>query len=229
MNESSLVVFLGPMGAGKTTQMRLFTSDLKKKGSKVKVTHIKSGIVGSLLSSFLMRVLSGDIPDKAPIMVLISEKPFFRRVFKLWALLDLFSCSYKFILDVYLPIKFGYVVLAEDYLQSIISDNIYYARLLKLPVRKFSFEWGFISRLLYLVNPMYTIFLDAPTNTLKSRHLQRGDQYEDLAYVYNQQQVLMQISQSYSSPLLFFYVNTDKSDVKVTYKKIVDCLSTCDA
>ena len=210
------------MGSGKSTQMKLLKSEFRKKGLKFKVSNIKSGIFSSFLASFLVRILVGKRRDKAPIMVLITEKPFFRKLFKLWLILDMFVCAYKFVLGVYIPLKIGYKVLAEDYLQSVIADHIYYGKLLNISIKRLRFVFRFLLRLLYLSKSNCTIFLDADLNTLKFRHLQRGDLYEDLNYVYNQQSVLKYLSKIYQ-PLngFFVYINTNKNDVKMTHNQIL--------
>jgi len=211
------------MGAGKSTQIKLIKSNLKKRGLKIKSTHVKTGIIGTPIASFLARILVGKRRDKAPIMILITEKKlFFRRIFVLWTILDLFSCVCKYIVGVCLPIKMGYIILAEDYLPSVLLDYIYFTKLMNISFEKLKFFFKFILRLLYLTYPMHIVFLDADVNALQMRHAQRGDQYEDITYVHIQKSLLKFFSQELTPKNMFLYVNTSKYDVQMTYKIIIN-------
>jgi len=227
MSKPYLIVFLGPRGAGKSTQMRLLASALRKKGLKVRIPHIKTGIIfGYLIANFLVKMLVRKRQTKPPIMVLVEEAPcFFRKTFRLWITIDLVVVSVKFLLGIYIPMKLGYFVLIEDYIPSIITDYIYLAKLVSVSFKELTFLWKIMFRLMHLSCPMYKIFLDADINTLNYRRLLRGDLDEYQDYLYTQRTTLKSLSKRILSEEPFLYINTEKCDIREVHERITAYLS----
>jgi thymidylate kinase len=125
-----LIAFVGPVGVGKSAQMKLLAYRIRSKGLKVKTVFLLKGHYFSyFFEIFLAKIL------------LLDRKPsVFKRIFKLWLIIDTFSLCLKFLLEIYIPIKLGYIVLVEEYLPSTITHYLYYCHYLKLPVRIINFS-----------------------------------------------------------------------------------------
>jgi len=80
--EATYNSFYGTVGSGKSTQMKLLASELKRKGTKVKLSFLKTGhIIAYFLTIILAKMLVGKRGDVYSIRALIEEKPhIFRRV-----------------------------------------------------------------------------------------------------------------------------------------------------
>ncbi|MBS7612610.1 hypothetical protein KEJ27_10520, partial [Candidatus Bathyarchaeota archaeon] len=87
VSRSHIIAFLGTVSSGKSTQMRLLASELKRRKTKVKTTFLKAGhIFAYFLEVILAKILASKRKDVYPIRALIEEKPHtFRKVFKLWS------------------------------------------------------------------------------------------------------------------------------------------------
>jgi len=229
MSRPHLIVFLGPRGAGKSTQMMLLASELRKKGLKVKTSYIKTGIIlGFLVASFLVKVFVRKKQNKPPFMVLLEEMPlFFKKTFRLWPILDLIIVTVKFLLGIYVPMKLGYNVLVEDYIPSIITDYIYLAKFINASIKRSSFALSIIFKLMFLSGSPHIIFLNADANMLKNRRLQRGDLDEYQDYLHVQQITLKSFSESFLSHEILC-IDTSKNSIKGTRNKIISYLFNSD-
>ncbi len=208
MQKPHLVVLVGTVGSGKSTCMRLLYLRLRRKGLKVKTASLKTGhLLAFILEVLLAKMLVSKGKDVYPIRALIEEKPhLFRRIFKLWLILDLISITIKFLISVYLPLKLGYIVIVEEYIPATISDYIYLSKLMKPPLKMDSLSIGYLLRMANLCVSMKTIFLDAESDELVRRWKVRGSPNEREDYIQMQRSLLLCISKRLSSK--FLYVNT---------------------
>lgn len=223
MSQPRIIVFVGPVGSGKSTQIKLSASALKVNGLRVKTTFIKTGhIFAYLLETVLAKMLVGGRKDAYPIRALIEDKPhMFKRLFKLWLTLDVLSISIRFILTVYLPLKMRRIVIVEEYFSATIADYIYLARVLDLPFKTVSHAVRFMQRLLQLSGPIQTIFLDAPSVVLEKRWSQRSSLNEKTDYLQMQRTLLLSASKLSSS---FLYVETGNKTIGETHRLIINHL-----
>lgn len=224
MSEPHILVFLGTVGTGKSTQMRLLLSKLSEAGVRVTATSLKiNHFLASILVVLLSKMLLNRRKDVYPLRAVIEKRPnIFKRLFKVWLALDLLSISLRFLLTIYLPTKIRYMVMVEEYIPATIADYIYIARIIGLPLKRLLFTVSFMLRLLHLGGSMITIFLDANNDTLKSRWNHRGSLNEKSDYLYMQRNLLMSISKKLSST--FLYVDTDNKTIEETHALIINYL-----
>jgi hypothetical protein len=209
MLQPQVIVFVGTVGAGKSTHARLLCLKLKRKGLKTKVSSLKTGhLFAFILEIFLAKIIASKRKDAFPIRILVEERPnLFRRIFRLWLSLDLVSITIKFLASIYLPLKLGYVLLVEEFTPATISDYIYLSRIINFPLKMNSFVVNYLVRLINLCSPTQIIFLDAKNDELKIRWKLRGSFDEREDYLHMQRTLLLQISRKLST-IKLIYVNT---------------------
>ncbi|MBS7659961.1 hypothetical protein KEJ28_04675 [Candidatus Bathyarchaeota archaeon] len=221
LDKISIIAFTGTVGSGKSTQMKILASNLKRKGTKVKLSFLKTGhIIAYFLTIILAKMLIGKRDDVSPIRALIEEKPHIcRRVFKLWLGLDIISISLKFLFGIYLPLKLGYTILVEEYIPATISNHLYLSKVTGFTLRPSSFATTFLQKLMYL-GPAQIIFLDAEDIELKHRWIRRKSFIERDDYLKFQRTILLLISKRLSLNKLL-YINTSRQSVKETNQQIM--------
>jgi len=227
-----LLVFLGTVGVGKSTQISLLESRLVSKGFKVKATFLKTNhLFAYLLSIFLVRLIINKEKYSYPIRTLIENKPeLMKKVFTLWLALDSLSLSILFFIRVYLPTKMGKIVIIEEYFPATISDYIYISKSIRYPIKGLSSIIHYIQKLTYMGGSFMTIFLDTNTKDLlfhwKNRK-SREELYTNIIiapdYIGMQRSILLNISKKLSHKLL--YLRIDDKTIKETHKCIIEFLS----
>jgi len=225
MLQPQVIAFIGTVGSGKSTHMKLLYSKLKQKGLKIKISFLKTGhLLAFVFESFLAKMLAGNRKDVFPIRALVEEKPYiFKKIFRLWLDLDLISIVIKFLAGIYLPIKLGYIVLVEEYIPATISDYIYLSKIVNFPLKMNSFAIKFLLTLMNLCNPTQIVFLDARDDILASRWKMRGSFNEREDYILMQRTLLLQLSKKLSCK--FLYINTGTKTIEKTHKLITINLS----
>lgn len=215
-----IITFAGTVGSGKSTQMRLLASNLSAEGFRVETTFLKSGhLLAYLLGVFLAKLCTEGRRKISLIRALVEERAtLFRRLFKLWLILDMLSVLTRFFLRVYLPAKAGRIVLVEEYLPATIADHLYISKALGLSVKEISFATNFMCRLLYLGGSVLTVFLDAPDSILEERWEKRGSPRENSSYLLIQRTLLLSLYKRFSR--CFLYVNTGNGTIDEVYKEI---------
>jgi hypothetical protein len=205
--------------------MKLLYSKLKQKGLNTKVSFLKTGhLFAFVLESFLAKMLAGNRKDVFPIRALVEEKPYiFKKIFRLWLDLDLISIVIKFLAEIYLPLKLGYIVLVEEYIPATISDYIYLSKIIDFPLKMNSFAIKFLLTLMNLCNPTQIVFLDARDDILVFRWKMRGSFNERADYILMQRTLLLQLSKKLSCK--FLYINTGTKTIEKTHELITINLS----
>ncbi|MEM2598745.1 MAG: hypothetical protein QW482_03395 [Thermoproteota archaeon] len=215
---SPIIAFMGTVGSGKSTQMKLLALSLKRGGIRVKVSSLKSGYLSCILINLLAKILVGGRKDIYPIRALIEEKPnVFKKLFKLWIFLDMISISVQFLESIYVPKKTRSLILVEEYLPATIVDYVYFAKTLNIPSAPF-FAIRFILKLIKLGGHMHTIFLDAQDTVLSKRWVQRASPNETFNYIMMQRSLLLPIVNKLSSS--FSFIDTSSQDVETTFRQI---------
>lgn len=220
-----IIVFLGTVGSGKTTQMSLLSSYMRGQGLKVRTSFLKTGhLLAYILEVFLAKTLAGKRKDVYPIRAIMEEKPgIFRRLFKLWVVLDVISIYIRFFFTIYIPIKLNYFVLVEEYIPAIIADYIYLSKFLNQPLKTISFALNLVSRLYYLGGPAKGVYLDTDTDELRLRWRRRGTPEEKLDYLHMQRTVLLSVTRTLLHDDLV-YINTSNRNIMETNKSIISSL-----
>jgi thymidylate kinase len=205
-----VIVFIGTVGSGKSTYMKILYSKLKQGGFKVRISSLKRGhLLAFLLEGLLAKMFAGKRKDVYPIRALLEERPTLsKRIFRLLLSLDLISIISKFLSSIYLPSRLGYIVLVEEYIPATISDYIYLSRVINYPLKVNSFAINFLLRLMILCGPTQIVFLDARDDELKRRWRLRGSHDERKDYLQMQRTLLLRIAEELSSYRLI-YIDTE--------------------
>lgn len=177
------VYFLGPNGAGKSTQINLLIRWLKARGSKVKVAYVQCNHLPILILEGIIIKLGRfgfyTYPDGKRVTVPSAE--ILLKIRYLWFCIQFLSIVFLSFIRVHLPLRMGYVVVAERYVLDSISDFCMFSSNLRV---KASFLSRMVKVLLYLM-PKGTVIvhLDAPYDVLKRRFFERGSVVEPREYI----------------------------------------------
>jgi hypothetical protein len=225
-----VIAFVGPVGVGKSIQMKLLAYRLRSKGLKVKTTFLLKGHLFSyLFEIFLAKILcKGKGKYISAMRTLLNKNPdTFKKLFKLWLLIDTANVYLKFLFSIYIPIKLGNIVLVEDYIPSTITHYLYYCRCLKLPISTIDFS---SKTLIILMSRIFTkvIFQDAQYEVLKFRWNIRGSGIERDDYIYyTRGEFLLYLLQKLLSEKLvhmLVYIKTDNRSVSEVHKIIMESI-----
>jgi len=216
-----VIAFVGPVGVGKSTQMRLLAYKLRSKELRVKTSFLLSGHLFSyLLLIILAKILcKGRRKNASAMRTLLDENLVsFKKLFRLWLVVDTISTCLKFLFSIFIPVKFGKIVLVEDYIPSTITHYWYYCQCLKLPVSSVNFSAKLMLRLMSCFST-WIIFQDANTEVLKSRWRVRGSPPEKDDYIRIRREILLLLLQKIQ-PGRLIYVKTDNSSAREVHKLI---------
>jgi thymidylate kinase len=208
-----IMAFVGPVGVGKSTQMRLLAYRLRSKGLKVKTTFL---LKGHLFSYFFEIILAkilckGGWKNTSAMGILLDKNPnAFKKIFKLWLMVDTISICLKFLVSIYIPIKLGNIVLVEDYIPSTITHYGYYCQRLKLPVNSVNFSLKLALSLMSHF-PTWVIFQDAQTEVLESRWRAKNLSIDEDYVHYTRRKVLLLLLQKLLPDKLVYIVTNNRS------------------
>ena len=115
-SKTCIITFMGPVGVGKSTQMRLLEDHLKSENVKVVKTFIKSSHGLAYVLGRLLLALGANERVSYPdgFARVYPRKDVVRGLFTLWSFLDTLSIAIKFFFTVYVPFSLGFTILIEE-------------------------------------------------------------------------------------------------------------------
>ena len=228
------VAFFGPDGAGKSTHVRLIADYLMSSGLKVKKAWIRSVHTFAYLLWILLSKLNL-CPDRSGMSVrshtglgvsylnedpygvvspLTMSPPVLRGHVShfIWSTIELASIVPVIILQVYVPLMLGRVVVAERFVVDSIASIAYF-----LEDENFAEKWQ--ARFLLRLVPKGTafVFVDADYETIL---LRRGEFAGPREYTDFHRRLYFRLARK----LGVFYVNTSKNSIKEVNEKILKFL-----
>lgn len=182
ISKAIIVTFLGPPGVGKSNQIEKLDGKLQRAG--VSKCHIRTNnLLAYALSFFPAKIIAkGEMIE--PISTLHMKRPeLFRKLLKLWLLLDIISIYIRYLIQVKLPSAFGRIVLAEDLLIGTICDYVHIANAFDLNLKDFRWALKSLQKLIITTHGLYVVILDASKKTLAERWSSRGSFHIDKVYL----------------------------------------------
>ena len=222
-----LIIFLGPVGAGKSTHAILLCRVLRKRGDKVfgKFTIKTHHLLGYALEWSLVRVVLRGSNSKhvkyTPIRVLFENKPrLFHRIFNLWYIIDFISTLLTFLIITVLPLRLRYVVVIEEGLLATLTDYLWLSRLAGINWREKPLRTLFrtLLTLCFAYRPSFVIYLDADYGVLRKRWRSRGTSEERYDYVLMQKRLLKALCRRFYH---CYTIDTTNNTIAETAKQII--------
>ncbi len=188
-----IVVFLGPVGSGKSTHMKILEEWLLHRGYSVKRFFIKSFHLAShllldlLLSNAMCRLLLSRPCKRWEVLYRFRGTSFLRFL----VFFDAFFSLVLVVAALRLVAKRYSVVLVEEYLYGSLADYLYLLSLSGQPNRYYvKLVTGHVLKLLNSLPPALVFYFDADTDTLKRRWIERGSDVERGEYLEMQRSLL---------------------------------------
>jgi len=231
MSFPRVVAFFGPDGAGKSTQAKLLVEFLKKKGLKVKnawirSTHTfayllwmlfyrlnlcsdKSGFAKKMRIGFAVSYLNES--GYGAVSPITMSPPVLRGVVSrwIWATIEVVSILPVIILQVYLPLLLGRIVIAERFVVDSIASIAYF-----LGDENFDKSWHARFLLRLVPNGTVFVFIDAGYGTILSRR-------EKVAGPREYTEFHRRLYKKLAKEVGAFYVDTSRLSVQETHQHIL--------
>lgn len=214
--KSHFIIFFGPDGAGKTTQVKLLTSYLKSYKFRVRNEHLRvHHTIASLLSKLFIRFGYYKTTNEKILIganTKIFVPPTFNCIFCfIWALIEFLSVVPLVIVRFYLPLALGYIVIADRFTVDTVISIAYF-------LNNYHFLRGFITKLLLCFIPKGAIlfYLNTDLQTLLKR---RND--ETLYHIKFQRLAYNQLAKT----MKFVHIDTSKHNQRETFMKVIQALS----
>lgn len=201
-----VIVFFGPDGAGKSTQVRLLKKSLQENGMKTRTAWIRAlHTFAFVIDRFLIG--SGYCKVKLNPYGRGHSAPDFGRIpglRKIWPVIELFSAAPLIVLRVKVPSLLGQIVVCERYTVDSVASIAYLTEDQGFPKR-------FIARVFFaMISPDYLcVNLDCDYETLVSR---RGNLVEPEEFIRIQQAIYSQAERLFNA----LHVDTSKLGVEET-------------
>jgi len=211
MSPPKLVVLYGPDGVGKSTHVEILMDILRSRGYKVRIVWLRGPhTLAFLLSKMLMKAgRKRSIVNPAgrvKTLPLIGSNRIGKQV---WAFIEFISVLPLILIKVIIPLKLGYIIVADRYVFDVIISTSFY-------IDDLSFVDHRLAKLLKKLIPpdSLLIHLDTDYNTLRQR---RGDSVEAQVFIDFQKRGYERLSEGYET----HYIDTSKLTIDETSKAIL--------
>jgi thymidylate kinase len=177
----SAIIFFGPDGSGKTTQSELLIKELGRNGIKVRKLWLRSlHTFAFLISKIAMHAMH--LQNVYEFRARYSHKKFFRGI---WYAIEFCSILPLILFRLQLPLKKGYVIVAERYVIDWIVSLSYVSRNDNL------LQSGFGSAALkFIPKNSLLIYIDATYDAICSR----GRNEDSMEYIEYQRKLYQEIA-----------------------------------
>lgn len=215
-----MVIFIGPQGSGKSTQVDLLFNWLQSHNLRVKKTHILHKHLFAYLFEKILIMLGRYsywvYPSGEKTKVLDYE--FERRILRLWFFMQVFSVIVTVFFRVYLRLWSGFIVIAERYIPDAV---IHLLMISDFHNPSDSFVTNLTRHLLrYIPKNSLIIFLNCKYPVLKQRYNSRGSQTEPEFYISRYVELYPVIARCISSNSHVLIMDTARIDEQETFEEI---------
>lgn len=206
MSGKHIIVFIGYVGAGKTTQAKYLEAYLKKRGQRSKFTYLKTYFI---LTNNLLRIFRGMNISRIGLYFI------HRLLVVLDLVINVFILTLLALFRVRIPSKFYKYILIEEYLPGTLVDYVHAKLILRLNRKFLMRAIHVLLRLLYIDST--TIVLVCNVQSLPYRWKARNTPSEAHSYLKVQEKVFSLWSKHVENT---FYISTEGKSVKETNREI---------
>jgi len=216
-----VVTIIGPVGVGKSTQIRELEKYFRSRDQRVLVTFIKTNhVLSYIVRRSLMTVgLQENVSYSDGITRVFLRRDIVRKLFPLLSYLDTISIIVKFLITVYIPFYLGSTILIEEGL----------AMTLQTYLMSYPFFYGtepkvlpFLPRLLsWTVNKKHlTIVIDAVDEELDRRRKSRSCRRDEVPEFVSLQRKGIRLLDCGNT----VFINTTNGTVESVHKEITKAI-----
>lgn len=211
-----IIVFIGPPGSGKTTQIHLFSKVLNSRGKKVSVLCLKRGFFATFLERVLVLLIYGKNPHHLyPMETLLrGAKDKLKKIVSLWYTINTLEIVIRLLVLMVASKVFKRIFLVEEYIPAIIADYIYIMLRLQKSITIITRDINILIHLYLKVYPLKLVVLTASLKELIYRWYKRGRAEPSRIYVFVQRVIPNLIK------MLARHPNKDILIIDTTYKPI---------
>jgi len=220
-----LIYFLGPEGVGKTTRAILLHRYLRLHGYRrakivnIRWNHLYNYIIFIRLLPRIFSSLYHRYVYPNGVVHLYPRPEFLKKIYSMYLVLQIYALLLVSLIQVFIPLKLGYIVIAEMYLGHTLFDIFRESKGISAsnkPTTRLAFT--LLQRLIPLQSII--IVLDAPYNVIRERNLTRGTPVRDKLYINLERAFYRVLAKSWSYTC---HINTNE-DMRISLARILHCL-----
>lgn len=226
-----VIAFFGPDGSGKSTQARLMIEYLKTRGIRVKMAWIRSvhtfayllwnlfmklnlrrercGVPVRMRTKFAVSYLNEELYGVVSPITMTPPALNGASSRHIWSIIEVISILPVVLLQVYIPLMLGYVVVAERYIVDSIASIAYF-------LNDENFAKGRLAEFLlkFIPNGTLFVFIDTDYQTVLNR---RGEMAGPSDYTEFHRRVYMELAHVVGAVRF----DTSKLSIQETHQKVV--------